>query len=164
MGTGKTTVGRLLAKKLGWGFLDTDDMITVRLGKSIPDIFKEDGEERFRQEEKIVVEEIARGSQTVVATGGGIVLCPENRLRLKSCGRVFLLTASEDNIYKRVSGDSSRPLLSAENGALMERIEGLLHARRESYLLAADHVIATDMVEPEEVASIILRILEGWEG
>ncbi len=162
MGTGKTAVGHTLATRLCWEFIDTDNIIVERSGKSIHRIFTEDGEGYFRKLEEEVIKELTRLSNKVIATGGGAILTPGNREKLKRSGTVFLLTASPRTIYQRLKGDSSRPLLQGEY--MLNRIEELLKLRDEYYLLAADYVIDTNGARPEEVCDAILQILLNQKG
>ena len=112
MGTGKSTVGRRLASQLGWTFCDTDPMIEERAGKSIPRIFAEDGEAAFRAIETEVARGLAALEHCVIATGGGIVVTAGNLELLEAAGRVILLEASPEEIWRRVGGSDHRPLLA----------------------------------------------------
>lgn len=109
MGAGKSTVGRILATRLGWDFIDTDRLIEAKTGRSIPEIFATDGEAAFRQLEAAVIQEVAQGDRQVIATGGGSILDPANRLVLRMSGPVIHLKASPDLLWRRVSG-TDRPL------------------------------------------------------
>ena len=113
MGTGKTTVGRLLAQQLGYEFVDTDQIIEERHGK-IGDLFRSAGEEAFRRIERELASELADRERLVIATGGRMMLDPQNVASLSRNGRVFCLVATPDEIFDRVVHDSSRverPLL-----------------------------------------------------
>lgn len=143
MGSGKTTFGKACAKKLGMEFLDADEYIVKKAGKSIPQIFAEDGEESFRKLETEVLMHLRDTLQnTVLATGGGMPLRKENAHLLKEIGRVEYLTATSKEIYERVKGDTNRPLLQCENP--YERICDLMKARKSLYEQAADVVIDTN--------------------
>ena len=109
MGSGKSTVGRILASRLGWAFIDTDRLIEAKTGESIPEIFAAHGEARFRELETAVIQEVARGTRQVIATGGGAILDPANRLALRMAGVVVHLKASPELLWRRVAG-SDRPL------------------------------------------------------
>ena len=111
MGTGKTTVGRALADRLGWRFVDLDDRIAERAGKSVPAIFEEDGEAAFRDLETAVCRQIASERGLVVATGGGAVLRAANREALEKAGTVICLEATPDTILERVGAGNDRPML-----------------------------------------------------
>lgn len=143
MGSGKTTFGKACAKKLGMEFLDADEYIVSKAGKSIPQIFAEDGEEAFRQlETEVLMDWRDNLSNTVLATGGGMPLRKENARLLKEIGRVEYLTATTKEIYDRVKGDTNRPLLQCDNP--YEKICELMKQRKCLYENAADVVIDTN--------------------
>ncbi len=156
MGTGKTTVGRLLAEKLGREFIEMDDEIEKREGMKIVSIFATKGEEYFRTVESEVLKDIAQKSNIVVSCGGGVVLKEENMKILKNTGIVICLRASRDTIYERTKNDSFRPLLNVTNPR--RRIEELLKAR-EPFYSKAHHTVDTDSLSPEEVRDRILAIV-----
>lgn len=134
MGTGKTTVGKLLAKQLEYEFIDTDHLIEQRAGKTVPEIFKEMGEGAFREMEAAIARELSARQGVVISTGGRLMLDPENAAALSRTGRVFCLVATPEEIFQRVTKDSDtsdRPLLSASNP--MERIVELLQERQAGY-------------------------------
>ncbi|HRQ36356.1 MAG TPA: shikimate kinase [Chloroflexota bacterium] len=131
MGTGKTTVGRLLAAQLGFAFVDTDELIVARDGRAIPTIFAEEGEPYFRELETAVALELAAQSELVIATGGRLMLDPVNAEALQRNGRVFCLTATPDEILARVEEDGRRPLLHVPDPAV--RIRELLAERAAGY-------------------------------
>lgn len=143
MGSGKTTFGKACAKKFGMEFLDADEYIVEKAGKTIPQIFAEDGEDAFRKLETEVLTHLRDTLQnTVLATGGGMPLRKENARLLKEIGRVEYLTATSKEIYERVKGDTNRPLLQCENP--YERICDLMKARKQLYEEAADVVVDTN--------------------
>jgi len=152
-GTGKTTVSRLLGERLGWGWLDADTALEERSGRSIATIFAEEGEAGFRDKEEMLLEELCRLQQHVVATGGGIVLRATNRERLRSAGFVAWLTADAETIRRRIETDATtrerRPVLTV--GGLFE-IEDLLRRREPLYRACADCIVETTNRAPEEVA------------
>ena len=152
MGTGKSTIGKLLAEELKKDFIDTDLFIERRYGKSIPQIFEEEGEERFRDLEVNVIKEIAKRKNAVISCGGGVVLNPVNVERLRKKGRIVLLTASLEDIMKRISEDRKRPLLREY------KIETLLKLREPIYFSVADFIVNTTDVSVEETVNII----KGW--
>lgn len=155
-GTGKSTVARLLAAALGWDWVDADAALEAQLGKSIRQVFAEEGETAFRNHEAAVLEELCRRSRLVVATGGGVVLRPENRARLKAAGRCVWLTAESRILWQRLQGDPTtaerRPQLTV--GGLAE-IEDLLRAREALYRECADLTVDTSSRTPEDVVRLI---------
>jgi shikimate kinase len=158
MGTGKTAVGKLLAVRLGLTFVDMDRVIEERGGMAISRIFAEQGEPYFRALERSLVQELSRRQGLVIATGGGVVLDPDNVADYALSGLVVCLTAAPDVILKRVEKDSHRPLL--EQGDKAARILKLLEARRTLYG-AIPHQIDTSALTPEAVADRIVALYEG---
>ncbi len=150
MGTGKTTVGKLLAENLGYRFIDTDELIESRNNRSISDIFQELGEEVFRNMERAIVREIAELDSVVISTGGRLMLDPENVNALSLNSRVLCLVATPDEILDRVIDDTShkRPLLAVPNPK--ERIVELLQERNNEYLQFPQ--IVTDEKKPADIA------------
>jgi len=156
MGVGKTAVGKALAKKLGKKFIELDSLIEQKAGKSIPEIFKQDGEIAFRELEIEVTKDVARGKNQVIACGGGVVLNKINTDRLRNESIIFYLEASPRVILKRVSsGGAERPLLEASNQALTVR--GLLKFRKPFYERAADIKINTSKLG---VGSVVEQIID----
>ncbi|MFZ5942802.1 MAG: shikimate kinase [Bacillota bacterium] len=153
MGTGKTTVGLSVAEYLGWNFIDTDKEIEKRMGMAIPRIFHEYGEERFRLEERLVVQNVSRLQNHVIATGGGVVLNQENINLLRTSSLIVCLKAEASVILERVKKDQSRPLLAVENPLKM--INKLL-TMREPYYKCADIYIDTSHQEIEAIRGKIL--------
>lgn len=156
-GTGKSTVAGILAAELGWQCVDADARLEARTGRSIRETFELEGEAGFRRRETDLLEEICQGSQQVVATGGGVILAPENRQRLKTCGACVLLEADVDTIERRLHGDPAsahrRPNLTVGGRA---EIESLLVVRQPLYLECAQ--ARFDVVDhtPGQVAEAIL--------
>jgi len=150
MGTGKTTVGRLVAQKLGREFVDTDLLIEERHGP-IQEIFDRQGESAFREIEQALARELGHRSGLVIATGGRMLLDPENVRVLSENGRIFCLVATPEEIYDRVTGDPSRvkrPLLEVEDPK--QRIIELLGERGPDYERFPQ--LTTDQIEPEVIA------------
>jgi shikimate kinase len=151
--TGKTTVARLLAEKLGWDWVDADSVLEGRYGKSIRQIFAEDGEIGFRDKEEQIFAELCQLRRHVVATGGGVVLREINRQRMPSAGKVVWLTADAQTIWERLRADPAttekRPLLTV--GGLAE-IEEVLKMREPLYRACAGFTISTADRSTEEIA------------
>jgi len=162
MGTGKTAVGQLLANKLGKKFVELDLLIEQKAGKSIPDIFQQDGEVAFRELEIEVAKGVAKGSNLVIACGGGIVLNKINTDRLRENARMVYLTASPGVILKRVASEAGqRPLLEVDNPALT--IREMLRFRGPFYERAADITINTSKLDINSVAEQMIGKLKDDE-
>jgi len=158
MGTGKTAVGELLAAKLGGDFFELDSLIERKAGKTIPQIFQQDGEIGFRELEIEVAKEVAGKKKAVIACGGGIVLNKINIDRLKKECVIVYLTASPVVILKRTSKDENeRPLLTTSDRA--SQIKELLRFRRPFYERAADIKINTSKLDTDSVAEEIIKKL-----
>ena len=162
MGVGKTAVGRTLARKLNKRFVELDSLIEQKVGKSIPDIFQQDGEIAFRELEIEVTKEVATAKNLVIACGGGIVLNKINIDRLRQEAIIVYLTASLQVILKRTSGDGvRRPLLEVANPALT--IRELLKFRKPFYELAADIKIDTSKMHINSVVAQITGKIKEYE-
>src|SRR5579859_3626137 len=149
MGTGKTTIGRLVAEKLGWRFVDTDHLIEARAGKSIAAIFFSQGEPAFRALESEICAEVSTMRRMVIATGGGVWMAPVNREKLSASGLVICLRAPLEQIEARLSSDSARPLLGNphDEAERRQRMTELLNARAEVYA-TIPHAIDTGGLTP----------------
>lgn len=156
MGTGKTSVGRELAKKKKWQFMDLDELIELRGKMTIAEIFAKDGEPYFRKAEKKALKEVARERKFVVACGGGIVIDKENIKIMKKSGMMICLTATADVILKRVSGYPHRPLLNVPEPK--KQITHLLKLRAPFYA-QADKTIDTSKSSVEGVLAKIIRLI-----
>ena len=155
-GCGKTTVSRILGKKLNFRVVDTDEQIVEKYGV-ISEIFEKFGEECFRNFETQVVKDIVNSDNLVVSTGGGCLLREENRTLFKSCGKIIFLRTKIATLSNRLEGDTTRPLLK---GNMQERLQTLMRERAPIYENSADIVIDTDTATPEEVADKILELIK----
>ena len=166
MGSGKSAVGRVLARQTGWVLADTDGEVVSRSNKPIHQIFQDQGETAFRALERSAIEDLCAGSQQVISAGGGAFLDPGNRDLMLASGMVFCLAASPETLLKRTSRSRDRakspgskvpvrPLLSGENP--LEQIRDLLAQRSDSYA-QAHHTIQTDGLTPAQVAQQILDL------
>ena len=154
MGTGKTTVGRILADRLGFGFVDTDEVIESRAGP-IPQIFERHGEPGFREMERTVARELAGRTGLVIATGGRMMLDAECAACLEPEANVFCLTADPDTVIERIGDTAKRPLLAGPDAS--ERVRELLAERAEGYARFAP--VDTDGRSAEEVADAVMSLL-----
>lgn len=157
MGTGKTAVGKRLAERLGWKFIDTDGEVERITGKTISQIFNEHGETGFRSEERRVIQKLALSRRLVIATGGGAVLDPENIVGLKKNGVLICLNAKPEIIHSRVKSKSGRPLLDGDNDVI-NRIGELLIKRAAAYQ-TADFNVDTSCLNSDEVVNQIMDFL-----
>ncbi|MEU0390389.1 shikimate kinase [Streptomyces chartreusis] len=156
MGVGKSTVGHLLAERLGAGYRDTDDDIVAAQGRTIAEIFVEEGEPAFRAIEKQAVREALAGHDGVLALGGGAVLDPDTRALLAG-QRVVYLSMDVEEAVKRTGLNAARPLLAINP---RKQWRELMEARRHLYEEVATVVVATDGRTPEEVTRVALDALE----
>jgi shikimate kinase len=155
MGAGKSTVGRLLAQALGYTFVDADRELEARSGALIATIFSVEGEEGFRRREAALLDELTQRPGIVLATGGGAVLDPETRRRLRERGLVIFLRASIDEIHRRTRSDRSRPLLQTADPR--RRIEELLRQRQPLYEETAHLSFQSASSNPRK---LVRRLLE----
>lgn len=157
MGTGKTSVGQIIASKLNLNFIDTDILIEEEAGISISRIFSRHGEDYFRSlEGKILAAVVNDRNDFVLSTGGGIVISPQNRKLLLNQTKAFLLKASPEEIYRRTKDDENRPLLAGETP--LSNIRGLIKARTDFYNKFTNK-IETENKSPCEVAEEIIFLL-----
>jgi shikimate kinase len=162
MGAGKTTVGRMLARRLKLRFVDSDQEIEARCGVKIPVIFEIEGEAGFRAREAQAIAELTRLDGIVLATGGGVVLAPESRRLLAARGTVVYLRATPEHLYERVRQDRNRPLLAAGNP--LARLRELYRERDPLYRSIADLVVDTGRQSAQVLARGLLEKLgERWK-
>jgi len=164
MGSGKSSIGRRLAQCLNIPLIDLDDYIIAKDGRSIPDIFHQDGEAFFRQLETSCLREVL-GQHAVIATGGGVVVSEENRLLLAAHPPVIWLHASPEFLAVRIAGDHNRPLIAEETSQqdTLKRLQQLADVRHPLYEACADYVLPRgDMRKPEALNSILV-FLERWK-
>ncbi|WP_131777270.1 shikimate kinase AroK [Legionella impletisoli] len=159
MGAGKSTIGRTLAKELKLEFYDTDEVIEERSGADISWIFDVEGEEGFRKREQKVIEELTQKNNIVLATGGGVVMSPENRNALAARGTVIYLKASLQQQFERTKRDTKRPLLQTDD--LEQRLETLKEEREPFYEELADVSFETDKLTVKAVANNIIKYIYG---
>lgn len=159
MGSGKSTAGISLSYRLQCPLSDTDKMIEKREGKSISEIFEEEGEQAFRKKETALLQSLreARGRQ-IFSVGGGTPLSSENRELLRELGTVVWLKVSPETVYERLQGDTTRPLLQGKDP--MEKIRALLREREALYAEAADIVVETDKKKITQVVEEIAAALK----
>ncbi len=155
MGAGKTTVGRQLAKRLGRPFYDSDHEIVERTGVPIPTIFEIEGEAGFRRRESQTISELAEMQGIVLATGGGVVIDPENRRRMRESGWVVYLDVPPLQLYERTKHDRNRPLLQVEDP--LARLEELHAIRDPLYRDAAHFVVSGGQLLASGIVAYLLR-------
>jgi shikimate kinase len=160
-GTGKSTVARLVAQRLGWQWIDADSRVEELAGRTIREIFQAEGESGFRDRESAVIRELTARDRQVIAAGGGAILRPENCQAIKSAGMVVWLFAAPDTIERRLAADPTtaarRPALTSSGGS--EEIRRLLGEREPLYRSCADLIVETDQLSPEQIAE---RIVEAF--
>ena len=154
MGAGKSTVGQLVADKLGWGYLDSDAEVMAATGLTVPELFSLHGEAAFRAAETEALRRAcASAGPVVVSVAGGAILSPENRDLLRRSGRVIWLRARPETLTARVGDGAGRPLLGSDPGTALRTLEAV---RRPLYAEVADDSIDVDDLSPDEVATRII--------
>ena len=160
-GCGKSSVGRIIARQIGWDFLDTDELIERQAGRTIAAIFSADGETTFRKLERRAVEQSLRGMQQVISVGGGAVLSQGNRDKLRLAGVCVWLTAPPEELHRRLQADphsaTRRPALTASPG--LEEVRRVLAERRSFYEAVADHVVDTVGQPTTDVARKVVELV-----
>lgn len=154
MGAGKTTIGKELARDLKCAFIDTDERIEQEQGRKISEIFEKHGEQAFRNMETDLLNRLQESKEEfVLSIGGGMPVREENRALLRAIGTVVYLKTSKEEIIRRVSGDTNRPLL--QGGALEEKVTNLMNAREHIYMETANEILCTDGKTVADLASEI---------
>ena len=154
MGSGKTSIGRIVAQRLGFQFVDTDAVIVERAGMQVAEIFERHGEAWFREQETATLRSLSILNRAVISTGGGIVGREENHALLRELGFVVWLTASEDVIFERVSRNTKRPLLQTPNPRAT--VHDLLEKRRGLYEAVSQFTLDTTTLAHETTASTLI--------
>lgn len=162
-GTGKSTVGRMLADRLGRELVSTDKEIIRRAGRSVPEIVKEHGWEYFRDLESDVCRDLVGRDNLVIDTGGGAILRQQNVDLFKRNGTLVWLTASADTITQRIGGDTQRPSLTGTK-SFIEEIRDVLQERTPKYQAAADHTVPTDNRTIDQLVEQIIALIRNGGG
>jgi shikimate kinase len=157
-GSGKSTVGRQLARRLQLPFFDSDHVIEQQLGCSIREYFEREGEDRFRDVEQAVIDELTQKPKCVLSTGGGVVLRPANRQHLHERGQVIYLNSSPDELYRRLRHDTSRPLLQVADP--LDRLRELFTQRDPLYRETAHFIIETGRPSVPTLVNMVVMQLE----
>jgi len=157
MGTGKSTIGPLLAEKLGYEFIDIDAMVEEGLGMKISEIFRNLGESGFREAEHLALKKALAMEKVVISTGGGVILLKENRKLLEENAFVISLTCEPETIFERIQGDQSRPLLKSNDP--LKEIKKLMTNRYE-YYEECDFQISTEEWTTKECCEKIIKVYE----
>ena len=158
MGSGKTSIGKKLSKMMKFSFIDTDHIIEEKTGVDIPTIFEHEGESGFREREKNILKEISNIENTVVGTGGGIIISPENREIIKNLDFVVYITADIRDLVYRTAQDKSRPLIKNNN---TEKVMVDIIKKREKYYENTSNIkISTDNYDTVKISKIIIKNYE----
>ncbi|WP_341911901.1 shikimate kinase [Polaromonas sp. YR568] len=157
-GSGKSTIGRQLARRLGRPFIDTDQLIEQRVGLSIREFFEREGEESFRDLEQSVIDELTLGEPCVISTGGGAVLRPANRQHLKQRTQAVYLHSAPEEVFRRLRHDRNRPLLQVPNP--LARLRELYAVRDPLYRESARFVVETGRPSVAALVNMVVMQLE----
>ncbi len=156
MGSWKSTIGKKLAEKINFNFIDTDDEIERKTSSLIENIFKDDGEVHFRKLESEVLHESASSSDQIISTGGGVILLPKNRSILKTKGYTIYLKASPEVLANRISNIGKRPLLNT-GISLVTQLENILMERKSFYKEVAHFTLNTDLMTSNDATQAIIN-------
>ena len=158
MGSGKTSIGKKLSKMMKFNFIDTDHLIEEKTGVDIPTIFEHEGESGFRKRENKILEGISNIENSVLGTGGGIIILEENRKIIKNMGFIVYLTASIKELVYRTEQDRNRPLI--KDGDTKKKIEEILKEREKIYENISNIKISTDNYDTVKLSKIIIKNYE----
>ena len=158
MGSGKTSIGKKLSKMMKFNFIDTDHLIEEKTGVDIPTIFEHEGESGFRKRENGILEDISNIENSVLGTGGGIIILEENRKIIKNMGFIVYLTASIKELVYRTEQDRNRPLI--KDGDTKKKIEEILKEREKIYENISNIKISTDNYDTVKLSKIIIKNYE----
>ncbi|MGH8925778.1 MAG: shikimate kinase [Acidimicrobiia bacterium] len=156
MGAGKSTLGRIIADRKGWKYIDTDEVVTETAGRDISELFATEGEAGFRRRESEAIALVSSHPGAVVATGGGAILAEANVDTMRRTGLIFWLQAEPATLAARIAGEEkqgSRPLIFDDD--VEQTLRGMLDDRQNAYRTAADFVISTDLLSPEEAVDLV---------
>lgn len=155
-GVGKNEVGKELAQQLHWNFLDTDQIIVEQKGISIDEIFQKYGEEYFREWESKVVSDVSKENNTIISTGGGVVLKEENIEKLRQNGYIFLLMGKIDTIVENLHNSTMKKPLFKDSLDLKEKVNSLFKSREHLYLISSDCIVNIDDKSLDEIIKEII--------
>lgn len=158
-GSGKTTIGKLLSKKLNRKVLELDNLIEEKVGEKISDYISKNGWVKFRNLESEILSNAANSENSVISCGGGVVERPINIINLKRNGFLIYLAATIDTLYKRIGEDNARPLLT-ETNSMKTDLENIFQKRKDLYKKAADLIISVDNKSIDEICQEIIKALE----
>jgi len=162
MGTGKSTIGRELARFLGKKFVDMDNLLQKRMGMTVSQIFEKHGEQFFREQELEVAKELAAQTGRVIATGGGSILNPKVRDIFCNNGLMICLFTDRDQLLQRLKRTDRRPLLRGSEEVIEEKVDKLIEERKNAYQCSSIRVNTTNMT-PQEVAKKIIDTLKTYK-
>ena len=163
MGSGKSSIGKKLSKMMKFNFVDTDNLIEDSTGVDIPTIFEHEGEEGFRERERNILQEISEYKETVIGTGGGIIISEKNRTTIKNMGFVVYLTASVRELVYRTEHDKNRPLINNNDDDAEDKIKKILKDRKEYYEKTSNMIISTDIYDTVKISKIIIKNYQEYE-